>query len=130
MTIHITEDYHCPSSTCGRFYIPLSNNYCYACGVKNAPPEINYLSQCVASLKYNLDHYGSIIPPAWIELSKTDTVLRLIFWIFFSQRKDNNSNIQDYLKKTISKIAFEEKHEYLRSNILDLCIAISKELYP
>jgi len=126
MTIHITEDYHC--TACGRFYIPLSNNHCYACGVKNDPPPIDYISQFVASLKWNLDHYGSFISPAWIDMTNADKVLYLICLIF-AQRKDN-CDVSNFFEKIVSKLRFQEDQEYLKTNILDLCIEISKEIYP
>ncbi|WXG46619.1 MAG: hypothetical protein WED05_08190 [Candidatus Atabeyarchaeum deiterrae] len=62
MTLHINYDHQCPK--CEAYYIPYDDVPCPRCGLVEKE-RFDHITRATRSLLFNLDNYGSYVPPAW-----------------------------------------------------------------
>ena len=80
MTLHIPYTHECPQ--CSAFYIPFDETVrCPSCGLQEDKSATfdTFVEQAAHSAQFNLQSYGSYIPPAWWVGTFGDHILHLLF---------------------------------------------------
>ncbi len=126
MTLHSFYDHKC--SKCGEPYIPYDKEVsCPKCGIVEEE-RFDFVPLATASLVYNLENYGSYLPPAWGESSIGDYLLLILFQLFaeFSCRK-RKKDFLAFTEKWLSKIDWGER-KHIEKYILSMAVRVNEEL--
>ncbi|MCD6513894.1 MAG: hypothetical protein J7L07_03120 [Candidatus Odinarchaeota archaeon] len=126
MTLHIVYNHRCPR--CGACYIPYDKDVpCPNCG-HTEEERFDYITRAVASLKFNLETFGSYMPRAWCVRSLGDHILHILFWIFEKFRKQKKQkDFGKFAEKLLSKMEWREQ-KYLEKHIYSIALRVYEEL--
>lgn len=129
MTLHIIYDHRCPK--CGARYIPYDQDIpCPNCGIVE-DERFDYIPKAVESMLFNLEKYGSYVPPSWVVESLGDHILDILFEIFDQfRRKKKQKDFATFVGKFLSKMKWKDQEEdqrYLEKHVHEIAIRIHKD---
>ena len=123
MTLHVYCEHQCAG--CQAFFIPFAPGLdCPRCG-RPSEESFDYVPQAAASLRFNLEAYGSYQPPAWYVGSLGDHCLRLLFGLFeaFRTREDQAETFEACLERRLGAMDWGEQ-PYLRDHVRALALQV------
>jgi hypothetical protein len=126
MTLHVVYSYSCPQ--CQAHYIPYKADVvCPRCGAASTET-FDYIPQAAQSIAYNLDRYGSYIPPAWWVGSLGDHILNVMFPVFERFRLDGaTTDFSEFALMGFSAMNWGDQL-YLRDHIITIATLVYDEI--
>lgn len=126
MTLHVVYSYTCPQ--CEAHYIPYDAEVvCPRCGAPSTET-FGYISQAAVSIAYNLDRYGTYIPPAWWVGSLGDHILHVLFPVFEKFRLQNTStDFSEFALMHLSALNWGDQ-TYLRDHVIRIAGLVYDEI--
>lgn len=122
MTVHVHYEHRCAG--CSAFFIPYAPGVsCPKCG-RAAAEVFDFIPQAAASLRFNLESYGSYLPPAWYVGSLGDHCLRLLFSAFeaWRTRPDPAEGFESCLERKLGAMEWGDQI-YMLAHVRDLAAA-------
>lgn len=126
MTLHVVYNHECPD--CGAYYIPYGEDVaCPRCGLVEEE-RFDYIPQAAESVRFNLETYGSYVPPAWWVGSLGDHILLILFHLFETYRKEKeNRPFGDFATAMLDQMAWGEQ-EYLKGHVCAIAMEVHETL--
>jgi hypothetical protein len=127
MTLHVYYEHQCAG--CRAYYIPYAPGVaCPRCGRREAQV-FDFVPQAAASLRFNLESYGSYLPPAWYSGSLGDHCLRLLFAAFeaYRTRPDPAEGFADCLERKLAAMEWGDQL-YLLGHVRDIALKVQAVL--
>ncbi len=122
MTLHIPYSHQCGS--CQAFYIPYDETVpCPRCGTVETE-RFPYIPQAAGSVRFNLDSYGSYVPPAWYTGSLGDHILYILFNLFEGHRQQGESvDFTEFSAIMLGRMDWGDQ-AYLRQHVQDIALRV------
>ena len=127
MTVHVHYEHRCAG--CGAFFIPYEPGLpCPKCAAP-AAEDFDFVPQAAASLRFNLQSYGSYLPPAWYVGSLGDHCLRLLFSAFeaWRTRPDPSESFDSALERKLGAMEWGDQL-YMLGHVRDIARRVREEL--
>jgi hypothetical protein len=124
MSVHIDYDHQCPR--CGAYYIPYEDVPCPNCGLMEEE-RFDFVPQAVDSLLYNLNSYGSFLPPTWWVGSLGDHILRILFIIFEAFRQSGEADFPSFAEQVLAEGDWGDQ-QYLEKHIYGIALRVYEEI--
>ncbi len=126
MTLHVVYSYDCPQ--CQAHYIPYAAGVvCPRCGAASTET-FNYIPQAAQSISYNLERYGTYIPPAWWVGSLGDHILSVMFPVFEQFRVQSaTSDFSEFALMRFSAMNWGDQL-YLRGHVITIATLVYDEM--
>lgn len=125
MTLHVVYSHECPN--CKAYYIPYDTDVpCPKCGTVEEE-RFDYIPQAAASMRYNMESYGSYTPGAWWVGSLGDHILRLMFGIFDAYKAEKEKAFEQFLDQRLAQMEWGDQ-EYMRAHLRGIALRVRQEL--
>ena len=126
MAFHIFYDYKCPQ--CGKVYFPVKDKQiCGSCGaeIKNNRSVVEEIANgMMIYKKFN----GKYTPVIFGPCSVSDNFLLVVYNLFDKFEESKEKDFQKFIDTYYKTIQFGE-NVYIKKNLLDLILALEKQLY-
>jgi len=124
LTLHINYDHQCPK--CEAYYVPYDDVPCPRCGLVEKE-RFDCITRAARSLLFNLDNYGSYVPPAWWVSSLGDHILQILFGIFEKFKKSEEKDIIKFSEDCLPEADWTGQ-KYLESHISRIASRVNQEI--
>ncbi len=126
MTLHVVYSYSCPQ--CEAHYIPYTAEVvCPRCGAASTET-FDYIPQAAQSIAYNLERYGTYIPPAWWVGSLGDYILSVMFPVFERFRVQTaTTDFSEFALMSFSAMNWGDQ-QYLRDHVIRIAGLVYDEM--
>lgn len=125
MTLHVEYNHQCAS--CGAYYIPYDENVPWPnCGLLE-DDRFDYIPKAIESILFNLEVFGSYLPPLWFISSLGDYILVILFDVFEHFSKSKETDFHTFVKSILSKMEWT-KRKYLEKHVHSIALRIHEEI--
>ena len=126
MTLHVHYDHQCPN--CNAYYIPYDMDVpCPCCGLVELD-RFDFISQAVASARFNFKTKGSYVPTAWFAGSLADHILWLLFGLLEKQRKEPDGQSFNGMAYRLLGHMDWGNQGYLRDHVCAIAVRVYERL--
>ena len=99
MTVHDSYTHQCPN--CEAYYIPYDSVPCPRCGLVETE-RYDFIPIALASVRWNIEMYGSYVPGAWFVGGLGDHLLLILFHIFERWRNKPEAGFGNAIEQELS----------------------------
>jgi hypothetical protein len=125
MTVHDHYTHECPQ--CAAYYIPYDSDVpCPRCGLVEKE-RYDFIPIAVASVRWNIEMYGSYVPGAWFVGGLGDHLLLILFHVFERWRNNSQAGFENAIKEELTPREWGEQ-EYLEKHLAAMARRIYREM--
>ena len=126
MTLHVVYSHNCPQ--CDAHFIPYAGGVvCPRCGSPSTET-YPYIPEAAQSVAYNLERYGTYVPPAWWVGSLGDHILHILFPVFEQFRlQSTTTDFSEFASIHLSSLIWGDQL-YLRDHIITIAVLVYDEM--
>jgi len=126
MTVHDHYTHECPQ--CAAYYIPFDEDVpCPRCSLVEKDRH-DFVPLAVASVRWNIDMYGSYVPGAWFVGGLGDHLLLIVFHIFQRWSKQQEQAFAAAIEEELASRGDWGDQAYLKPHIALLAQRIYDEM--